>query len=80
MNPYADNGFSWCLFEIIGLNLCPGEGLGHSIAFLFRGDYQNAIEANLAGPLAVLVIVSRVLFLLRKLLTNKNENLIEEDG
>lgn len=64
MNPYTDNGASWCLFERAGITFCPGEGLGHSIAFLFRGDFAQAFQANILGPLATVILLSRVLYIL----------------
>lgn len=63
MNPYVDNGSSLCLFEAINLKFCPGEGLGHSIAFTFRGDFLNAFKAHPAGPPAILILSGRIGFL-----------------
>lgn len=62
----ATKGSSWCLFEQVGITFCPGEGLGHSIAYLFRGQFDNAIQANAAGPLALFVLSGRIIFLIRK--------------
>ncbi len=64
MNPYVDNGPSWCLFELAGFTFCPGEGLGHSIAFLFRGDFAQAVQSNVVGPFTAVILLSRVLYLL----------------
>lgn len=65
MNPYVDQGSSLCLFEWLGISFCPGEGLAHSIAFTARGDFYNAINANLLGPISIIIIVGRILTLLR---------------
>jgi len=74
MNPYIDNGSSWCFFEMIGIPFCPGEGLGHSIAFTFRGDWSNALQANVAGPFAIIILVSRIGLLIKKnIISNKFE-------
>lgn len=80
MNPYVDNGSSWCLFETLGISYCPGDGLGHSVAFLVRGDYIRAFEANMMGPAAVLVISSRVLYLLHSIYFKRNNNQITKNG
>lgn len=80
MNPYVDNGSSWCLLETIGFTYCPGDGLGHSIAYIVRGDYLRAVEANMVGPLAVLVISSRVLYLLSGIYLKRNNNQITGHG
>ncbi len=66
MNPYADQGASWCLLEWAGVPFCPGEGLGHSIAFIFRGDWHSAMRANVLGPFAILVLVGRIGTLLKR--------------
>lgn len=65
MNPYVDNGTSWCLLELAQFPYCPGEGLGHSIAFTVRGDLANAISANFMGPPAILIIAARIGYLLK---------------
>jgi hypothetical protein len=59
MNPYS-NGTTWCLLEHAGL-YCPGEGLGHSIAFFFRGEFGAAFNANLMGPFAVVILSARII-------------------
>ncbi len=74
MNPYIDSGQSWCLFERIGISFCPGEGLAHSIAFIFRGDFANAVQANILGPFALIVLLSRVCHLIRQNLYLKPSN------
>ena len=64
-------GTSFCFFDFIGIEFCPGEGLGHSIAWLFRGEFQNALDANLFGPLAVVILSFRVLQIWKDLVINK---------
>ena len=63
MSPY-ENGQSLCLFDLAGLEFCPGEGLGHSIAFFFRGEFQNSVQAHFMGIPSVLILSMRILFLL----------------
>jgi hypothetical protein len=67
MNPYVDQGTSWCLFEWMGISFCPGEGLGHSIAFIFRGDLNNAMQANMIGPFALAILLSRIGYLINQI-------------
>lgn len=75
MNPYIDNGSSWCLFEWAGITFCPGEGLGHSIAFTFRGELSNALQANIMGPFAIIIIAGRIGALLKQnYVDNYNNN------
>lgn len=72
MNPYVDNGASWCLFDQLGITLCPGEGLGHSIAYFVRGDFSHAMQANVMGPVAILIITGRVFYLLHTIYLKKH--------
>lgn len=60
MNPYVEQSASWCLFEWVGIPFCPGEGLGHSISFIFRGEIYKAMEANIIGVFALPVILGRI--------------------
>lgn len=66
MNPYVEHSFSWCLFEWVGFPYCPGEGLGHSIAFIFRGEVNQAMEANILGFFALPVIMGRIVKLVSR--------------
>jgi len=66
MNPETAQGPGFCLFERLGVPYCPGDGLGHSIAYLFRGDIYNSIHANILGPLTVIILLGRIAHLWRK--------------
>lgn len=59
-----DNGASLCLFHFFGIDACPGCGLGHSISFFLRGEWSSALAAHPLGPVAVLILLGRVLRLL----------------
>jgi hypothetical protein len=59
MNP-ENTGHTFCLFEWAGISFCPGEGLGHSIAYTFRGEFTHAINAHFVGPVAVIILASRI--------------------
>lgn len=66
MNPETANGPGFCLFERLGVPYCPGDGLGHSIAYLFRGEIYNALQANVLGPVTVIILTGRIAHLWRK--------------
>lgn len=59
MNP-ENTSHSFCLFELAGIDFCPGEGLGHSIAYTFRGEFSQAMNAHVAGPAAVIILGFRI--------------------
>ena len=79
MDPLT-TGSSFCFFEFIGISFCPGEGLGHSIAWLFRGEFSNALQANLFGPVAVIVLSLRILKIWKDLYTNTTTQIGHTDG
>lgn len=67
MDPNADQHFTVFLPDLLFDIKSPGYGLGHSISFLFRGDLYQSMEAHYLGPLAVLIILHRILYLFFKL-------------
>jgi Protein of unknown function (DUF2752) len=58
-NPYEPH-YSFCVFKMLGWKHCPGCGLGHSIAFIFRGDWKASWEAHPLGGFALIVILQRI--------------------
>lgn len=73
MDP-STKGFSFCLLDMAGAPYCPGEGLGHSIAYFVRGDLEASLSANLFGPVAVVVLSLRILKIWKIRFFNKSEN------
>lgn len=63
MDPYSDKHFTIFLPDFLFDIKSPGYGLGHSISFLFRGELRQSLEAHYLGPIAVSIIVYRVLHL-----------------
>jgi len=70
MSP-VDQCYSLCLFHHLGIDWCPGCGLGHSIAWLFRGDLMNSFNAHPLGIPALAVITLRIISIIKK---NKQYN------
>ena len=73
MNP-ENSGPDLCLLEYFGFVYCPGDGLGHSIAYIFRGNLESAIEANFMGPFAVGMLSMRIIYLFNRLIKNTINN------
>ncbi|MEX2601934.1 MAG: DUF2752 domain-containing protein, partial [Balneolaceae bacterium] len=65
MDPQAPSGGTLCLLERLDI-YCPGEGLGRSISFLFRGMFTAAWQANPAGFVALPILSVRIVQLLRR--------------
>jgi len=57
---------SLCPLKATGLGFCPGCGLGHSIAWLFRGDFAASFHTHPLGIVAVIILVWRIIEILRK--------------
>ncbi len=58
--------FSFCLFRNIGIEFCPGCGLGRAIALLYRGDIAGSFLCHPLGIIAVIIISLRVISLINK--------------
>lgn len=59
INPAAST-FTFCVLSQAGIDICPGCGLGRSVAYLYRGDFAASFSMHPLGILAVLVIALRV--------------------
>jgi hypothetical protein len=58
MEPGEAHLFSFCPFSYV-LEWCPGCGLGHAIAWLFRGEFMASWQAHPLGVPAVLLLSFR---------------------
>jgi hypothetical protein len=58
-DPWTPALVDLCMIEALGFPYCPGEGLGHAIAFLARGEWQLAIDSHWASPLVVSGLLAR---------------------
>lgn len=66
INPYELNHFSFCLFNIIGIDFCPGCGIGRSISMIYHGDVLGSLKMHPLGIFALGVIFYRIVTLLQK--------------
>jgi hypothetical protein len=57
---------SLCPINASGLGFCPGCGLGHSIAWLFRGEFVQSFHAHPLGMFAVAILIWRIVVIIRK--------------
>nr|WP_262914538.1 DUF2752 domain-containing protein [Pontibacter vulgaris] len=65
MEPGQEHLFSFCPFSWLLQDGCPGCGIGHAIAYIFRGEWQASWEAHPLAVPALLVLGHRVVMLLR---------------
>ena len=64
-DPGNDTGFSLCPFHNLGLDFCPGCGLGTSISYAFRGQWEASLNAHPLGMIAIIILTSRIFALFR---------------
>ena len=53
--------FTICPFANLGIDFCPGCGLGNSISFLFRGDLASSFHSHPLGIFALVIIIFRII-------------------
>ncbi len=57
-------GRTLCVFRNLGIDWCPGCGLGRSIALLFAGRFAESFATHPLGGAAVLILIARIAHLL----------------
>jgi hypothetical protein len=65
-NPSSQSHFTLCPLKLMGFNWCPGCGLGHSIIYLFHGQFSASLQAHWLGIPAVAIIFHRITILFLK--------------
>lgn len=59
VNPGAHH-FTLCPLQHLGVDWCPGCGLGRSISLLMHGEFKASVAMHILGIPAFLVLVHRV--------------------
>jgi hypothetical protein len=57
--------FTLCPLANLGIDFCPGCGLGHSITQIFRGDFTGSFHTHPLGFFALIVITYRIISLIK---------------
>ncbi len=70
VDPNEQQHFSFCLFKNLGINVCPGCGLGRSISYFFHGDVVHSFRTHPLGIAAVTLLSVRTASLIRKSITS----------
>ncbi|PJJ83283.1 DUF2752 domain-containing protein [Mucilaginibacter auburnensis] len=65
-DPAQPSHFTLCPFKLLGISWCPGCGIGHAIAFLFKGEVAQSINAHWFGIPALGIIAWRIFTLSRE--------------
>jgi hypothetical protein len=70
-DPYG-NHYSLCPLSNLGIDWCPGCGLGRSMALLMKGHFIASWEMHPLGGFALVVIIFRIFEIIKNLKTTKN--------
>jgi len=62
----ACHHYTLCPFNNLGMDFCPGCGLGRSVGFLFRLDLKSSFLSHPLGIPAVILLVYRCTIIFRK--------------
>jgi hypothetical protein len=55
-----NSGPSLCVFHHLGIDSCPGCGLGHSISSALHGHFEESFRWHPLGIIAIVVLVLRI--------------------
>ncbi len=55
-----NSGPSLFVFHHLGIESCPGCGLGHSISSALHGDFEQSFRLHPLGIIAIVVLVLRI--------------------
>ena len=60
IDPYETSHFTFCPFNNLGIDFCPGCGLGRSISLIYRGDLQSSLSTHPLGIFALTILTARI--------------------
>ena len=67
--------FTFCPFHNLGIDFCPGCGLGRSIHYLLSFELIKSFQAHPLGGFALIVILHRIFTLTKNRMKYSEENL-----
>jgi len=77
INPYQPKHLEFCLFSLVGIDNCPGCGLGKSISMIFHGDIIGSFKSHPLGIPALILIIRRIYQLIKIAYNKMNKNKME---
>ncbi|UCS92585.1 DUF2752 domain-containing protein [Echinicola marina] len=60
IDPYSQTHLSICPLDILGIDWCPGCGLGRSMKLFATGEFLASFEMHPLGGIAWLIIAFRI--------------------
>jgi hypothetical protein len=65
INSQSEEHFTICPLANLGLDFCPGCGLGNSISYIFKGDFIASFQSHPLGIFALLIIILRIITIIK---------------
>ena len=65
IEPAESTHFTICPFSAIGIDFCPGCGLGRSVSYILHGDFSTSLAVHPLGIFAFIVLTTRVISLIK---------------
>ncbi|MDO8967787.1 DUF2752 domain-containing protein [Algoriphagus sp.] len=72
LDPHSGSHLSLCPLSQLGIDWCPGCGLGRSMSLLAHGEFEASLSMHPLGILAYGVIFHRIWNLVKNLKTTHN--------
>jgi hypothetical protein len=60
MDPYSTQP-SLCMFHNLGIESCPGCGLGHSVSAAFHGQFGQSFTLHPLGMITIVFLTGRII-------------------
>ena len=72
----AEQHFTLCPFQNLGLDYCPGCGLGRSCNMAFHGNFVDSLKMHPFGIFAIIVITFRIYSLIRNFILQSKTSVL----
>ncbi len=63
--PTETTHFTICPFSAMGIDFCPGCGLGRSVSYVLHGEITNSLSVHPLGIFALIVLTTRIISLIK---------------
>lgn len=65
IEPAESIHFTLCPFSAMGIDFCPGCGLGRSVSYFLHGDFTTSLMVHPLGIFAIIILTIRVISLIK---------------
>ena len=65
IEPAESTHFTICPFSAIGIDFCPGCGLGRSVSYILHGEITTSLMVHPLGIFTLIILTTRVISLIK---------------